>query len=110
MSLSGSIPERMPDEGSALRISFRLKTKAGKTFTFDAHCVRSGWGTFATGGPEESPVPELALDGDTMEMHVEPSYMGGIQPFEWIATATWSGADGDYAFDVAPRAGLAHYP
>lgn len=110
VSLRGPIPERMPDESSALRIGFRLRTKSGRTFTFEANCVRAGWDTFATGGPEEFPAPELALNGETIELRVDPAYMGGIQPFEWIATATWSGADGDYAFDVTPRTGLANYP
>ena len=112
MALDGPVPERMPDENSVLRVSFRLKSKTGQTYMFDAQCGRAGWGTFATGGPEDFPVPGLTVaeDGSSVTIHVDPAYMGGLQPFEWIATVTWSGSGGDYAFDVAPSSGLARYP
>ena len=112
MALRGPVPERMPDNDSVLRVSFRVKTKTGPTFMFDAQCVRAGWGTFATGGPEDYPVPalDIAADGSSITLQVDPAYMGGFKPFEWIATVTWSGSGGDYAFDVAPSSGLAGYP
>lgn len=108
----GPIPERMPDARSILRVSFKVTTATGDAFMFDAQCVADGWGTSASGGPEGASPPNLLLDAarGIVTLQVDPAYIGGIQPFEWISTVSWSGRDGDYAFDVVPATGTERYP
>jgi hypothetical protein len=112
MRFRGPVPERMPDARSILRVSFKLTTATGEAFMFDAQCVADGWSTSASGGPEGSPLPVLLLDAGRgiVTLQVEPGYIGGPQPFEWISTVSWSGRDGDYAFDVVPATGTERYP
>jgi hypothetical protein len=112
MRFRGPVPERMPDARSILRVSFKVTTATGHAFMFDAQCVADGWSTSASGGPEGSPVPALLLDADRgiVTLQVDPGYIGGPQPFEWISTVSWSGRDGDYAFDVVPTTGTERYP
>ena len=112
MRFRGPVPERMPDARSILRVSFKVTTATGDAFMFDAQCVADGWSTSASGGPEGSSLPVLLLDAGrgSVTLQVDPAYIGGPQPFEWISTVSWSGRDGDYAFDVVPARGTERYP
>ena len=112
MTLAGPLPARMPNPHSVLRVSFMLTTKDGRRFTFDAQCVRAGWGAFASGGPEDAPPPDLVTTdhGGTIAIAVDPSYIGGLQPFEWIASVAWTSGAANYAFDSAPVSGTANFP
>ena len=110
MRVAEVLPQRMPDRISILRVSFMLTMKDGRKYTFEAQCVRPGWGTFASGGPEDAPIPELSVEGPRLELTVDPAYIGGIQPFEWIANVAWTSGEANYAFDAAPKQGLASFP
>ena len=110
VTLAGGIPEKMPDAESVLRVSFMLTMKDGRKFTFDAQCVKPGWGTFAAGGPEDAEIPELSIEGKRLELLVDPAYIGGLQPFEWIVSVAWTAGEANYAFDNAPKQGLASFP
>jgi hypothetical protein len=112
MRLRGPVPERMPNSSSILRVSYKVTTATGDAFVFDAQCVADGWSTSASGGPEGSAVPVLLLDEDRgiVTLQIDPDYIGGPQPFDWISTVSWSGRDGDFAFDVVPATGTERYP
>ena len=110
VTLAGGVPQKMPDGESVLRVSFMLTMKDGRKFTFDAQCVKPGWGTFAAGGAEDAPIPELAIEGKRLALVVDPTYIGGIQPFEWIVSVAWTSGTANYAFDNAPKRGLASFP
>ncbi len=110
VTLAGPVPARMPNPHSILRVTFALTTKAGHRYTFEAQCVRPGWGTFASGGPDDAPIPELTVRGSRLQLTVDPAYIGGLQPFDWLVTAAWTSREANYAFDAAPRKGFASYP
>lgn len=110
VTLAGKIPEQMPDRHSVLRVTFRVVTADGRRYTFEGQCVQSGWGSFQSGGPDAAPLPDIALRNDTMGLVVDPAYIGGLQPFEWVANVAWTSGDANYAFDAAPTKGFADYP
>lgn len=110
VELAGRIPERMPDRVSALRVTFTLTTAAKRRYTFEAQCVSSGWSAYASGGPEDAPIPELAIRGSRLELAVDPAYIGGLQPFDWMVNVAWTSGEANYAFDAAPEQGVASYP
>src|SRR5688500_14877325 len=88
MTLAGDLPARIPDDHSVLRVSFMITTKDGRRFTFDAQCVRAGWGALATGGPKEAPPPDLVMSdhGGTIAVSADPSYIGGLTPDDWMGS------------------------
>ena len=110
VELAGRIPKRMPDKVSALRVTFTLTTAAKRRYTFEAQGVRPGWGAYASGGPEDAPIPELAIRGSRLELAVDPAYIGGLQPFDWLVNVAWTSGEAKYAFDAAPEKGFASYP
>ena len=110
VALAGPVPEKMPDDQSVLRVTFTVTAAGGRRFTFDAQCVHPGWGTYASGGPEDFPIPELALRGRRLQLAVDPAYMGGLQPFDWLVNVAWTSGAANYAFDAAPKQGFASYP
>ncbi|HJR45414.1 MAG TPA: hypothetical protein VJ927_07395, partial [Actinomycetota bacterium] len=79
-------------------------------YVFEAQCIRTGWGTFASGGTQPEYIPELTLDGRSLTLKVDPLYVGGLRPFDWIASVAWTEGDVNYAFDVVPAEGFAGYP
>ncbi len=110
LELAGPVPTRMPDRRSVLRVTFMVTTADGRRYSFEAQCIRPGWGTFAAGGPEEAPIPELTITGRRLELAVDPAYVGGLQPFEWLANVAWTSGEANYAFDAAPKQGYARFP
>ena len=110
LTLAGPVPERMPDGHSVLRVTFTAVAAGGRRYTFEAQCVRPGWGTFASGGPEDAPIPEIAIRNKTIQLAVDPAYMGGLQPFDWLVNVAWTSGEANYAFDAAPKKGFASYP
>ena len=110
VELAGGIPQRMPDRRSILRVTFIVNAAGGKRYTFEAQCVRPGWGAFASGGPPDAPLPEIAIDGPRLDLTVDPAYMNGLQPFEWMVNVAWTSGEANYAFDAAPKRGFARYP
>lgn len=110
VELTGRIPQRMPDKVSVLRVTFTVTTAAKRRYTFEAQCVRPGWGAYASGGPEDAPLPELEIRGSRLELAVDPAYIGGLQPFNWMVNVAWTSGEANYAFDAAPEEGFAGYP
>ncbi|HJR45749.1 MAG TPA: hypothetical protein VJ927_09105, partial [Actinomycetota bacterium] len=77
VELAGRLPKRMPDQKSVLRAAFQLTAKDGTRYVFEAQCIRTGWGTFASGGTQPEYIPELTLDGRSLTLKVDPLYVGG---------------------------------
>ena len=110
VKLAGEMPERMPNQKSILRVTFMVSMKDGTRYTFEAQCLRTGWGTFAAGGSDPEYIPELALSERGLSLTIDPLYIGGLRPFEWLASVAWTEGDVNYAFDVVPAEGFASYP
>lgn len=110
VELAGRIPDRMPDRVSVLRVTFTVTTATKRRYTFEAQGVRAGWGAYASGGPEGAPAPGLAIRGSRLEIAVDPAYIGGLQPFDWMVNVAWTSGEANYAFDAAPEEGFASYP
>ena len=110
VTLADRAPLMMPDEDSLLRVTFTVRTKDGRRIQFDAQCVRTGWGSFASGGDGEDYFPEVEVGGKRIDIVADPAFMGGLQPFEWVASVAWTQGEADYAFDSAPVRGFASYP
>ena len=110
VELAGDVPQRMPDRRSILRVTFTVNAAGGKRYTFEAQCVRPGWGAFASGGPPDAPIPEITIEGARLDLSVDPAYMNGLQPFEWMVNVAWTSGEANYAFDAAPKQGFARYP
>ena len=110
VKLAGEMPERMPNQKSILRVTFMVSMKDGTRYTFEAQCLRTGWGTFAAGGADPEYIPELALSERGLSLTIDPLYIGGLRPFEWLASVAWTEGDVNYAFDVVPAEGFASYP
>ena len=110
VELTGRIPRKMPNQKSILRVTFLVSMKNGTRYTFEAQCLRTGWGTFAAGGSDPEYIPELAFSKRRLTMTIDPLYIGGLRPFEWLANVAWTEGDVNYAFDVVPRQGFASYP
>ena len=108
--LNGRLPRRMPNQKSILRVTFLISMKNGTRYTFEAQCIRTGWGAFAAGGADPEYIPELALSKRGLTMTIDPLYIGGLRPFEWLANVAWTEGDVNYAFDVVPAEGFAAYP
>jgi hypothetical protein len=111
-ALAGTVPQRMPDVNTSMRITFRLTTDGRGTFTFDAGASDRGWTAVASGGRSESFPGELEVSGRRVEMTIDAGYLGDTTSFRWIASLAWNrtGRGGGTAFDSIPEAGFAHYP
>ncbi len=113
VTLRGPIPERMPDAYTTLRVSFLIVTKDGKRFSFDAEGSDEGWAPTASGGDVGDFPGSLEISGPDAIMTVDPAYMGGLQPFQWLSSAAWvrNAPNGtSYGFDSLPKGGFAQYP
>ena len=110
VTLAERAPLKMPNEKSLLRVTFTVRTKDGRRLQFDAQCVRTGWGSFASGGTGEDYFPEVEVRGQQIDIVADPAFMGGLQPFEWVASVAWTRGETDYAFDSVPAGGFASYP
>lgn len=110
VELTGKIPRKMPNQNSVLRVTFMITTKDGVRYTFEAQCLRTGWGAFASGGKTPEYIPELALSERGLTLTIDPLYIGGLRPFDWLASVAWTEGDVNYAFDVVPAEGFASYP
>lgn len=110
VGLAGKMPRKMPNGRSVLRVTFMITTKDGVRYIFEAQCLRTGWGTFASGGSTPEYIPELTLTDRGLELTIDPVYFGGLRPFDWLASVAWTEGSTNYAFDVVPAEGFASYP
>lgn len=109
-----TLPERMPDEYTTMRVTFTLITTSGKRYSFIAQGSPRGWLAFTQGTSGDEQFPgSLHVVGARLQMELPWSVIGAPNRFQWLANAAWdsSAPDGHrYSFDVFPNGGLADYP
>jgi hypothetical protein len=115
MTLAGKVPELMPDEVTTMRVTFITVTRGADRYEFFAHATRNGWALFAS-GREDAELPfteEVQIEGRTLTMTIDRSYLGPPAPFKWTANVAWTrrAKSGEaYAFDFVPKQGYADFP
>lgn len=110
IELTGKVPRKMPNPNSVLRATFMLTAKDGVKYIFEAQCLRTGWGAFASGGSTPDYIPVLSLSERGLTLTIDPVYIGGLRPFDWLVSVAWTEGSANYAFDVVPAEGFASYP
>lgn len=109
-----TLPERMPDEHTTMRVTFTLITTSNKRYSFIAQGSPRGWLAFTQGTSGDEQFPgSLRVEGSRLQMELPWTVIGAPDRFQWLANATWdSSPPGGHAFsfDLFPNDGLADYP
>ena len=113
VTFEDSLPRRMPDRYTNMRVSITVLTPAKESTQFIDQGGASGWLSFTQGegGDEEFP-GELSIDGSRMTMTLPRD---AIPPprFSWLATSAWDASppgSHSYSFDLYPNEGFEDHP
>ena len=107
---AGELPAKMPDERTAMVVSFTLSgRKKDSAYGFAARADTQGWRMYSGSKGKQTRYPgTFTLDGSRMVMTFPWSYVNGPRAFGWYANSSWFTRVGNaqsYSFDEVPNDG-----
>lgn len=110
-----NVPQRMPDDQTYMVLGFGMsgRNESDDDYGFGARATSEGWLAYAGSRGSASQFPgTFFVRGNTVEMNIPWSSVGGPRPFQWYASSSWFGSTADgasYLFDPIPN-NRARYP
>lgn len=109
-----TLPDRMPDRHTTMRVTFTLIATTKKRYSFIAQGSQRGWLAFSQGiSGDEQFAGSLRVVGARIRMELPWTVIGTLDRFQWLANSAWdSSRPGGhrFSFDLFPNQGLAQYP
>lgn len=110
-----NVPQRMPTSETYMVIAFGVSGRRGddRDYGFGARATDEGWLAYAGSKGAAAQFPgTFFVRGNTIEMNIPWSAVGGARPFEWYASSSWfahTAGVSSYLFDPIPN-GKSKYP
>lgn len=109
------VPQRMRNDQTYMVIGFGMsgKSEGDDDYGFGARATSEGWLAYAGSRGSASQFPgTFFVRGNTIEMNIPWTSVGGARPFQWYASSSWfesTASATSYLFDPIPN-GRAKYP
>lgn len=111
----GQVPPKMSSRDTYMVISYGMSGKNGgdDDYGFGARASEEGWLAYAGSRGSASQFPgTFFVRGNTIEMNIPWSFVGGPRAFQWYASSSWFETRDEqtsYLFDPIPN-GRSRYP